>query len=89
MALDKADGGRGYLRQKSILHLDDSGIKQRNKLLVLIDWTGTYMITHNIIFGMKKGQTWVARQVRKLPKGGIATLPFPPTLDPPLKSKSD
>ena len=27
----------------------------RNKLLVLIDWTGTYIITDNIIFGMKKG----------------------------------
>ena len=39
----------------------------RNKLLVLIDWTGTYIINHNIIFGMKKGYTWVARQVRKLP----------------------
>ena len=24
-------------------------------LLVLIDWTGTYIVTHNIIFGMKKG----------------------------------
>ena len=26
-----------------------------NKLLVLIDWTGTYIITNDIIFGMKKG----------------------------------
>ena len=24
-------------------------------LLVMIDWTGTYIITCNIIFGMKKG----------------------------------
>ena len=40
-------------------------MKKRNSysLLVLIDWTGTYIITHNIIFGMKKGQAWVARQV--------------------------
>ena len=32
---------------------------------------------YNIIFGMKKGQTWVARQVENVPKrggGGVATL---------------
>jgi len=26
-----------------------------DSLLVLIDWTGTYIITHNIVLGMKKG----------------------------------
>ena len=32
---------------------------------------------------MKKGQTWVARQVRKLPKGGDAT-PSTLPLDLPM-----
>ena len=26
-----------------------------DSLLILIDWTGTYIITHNIVLGMKKG----------------------------------
>ena len=34
---------------------------------------------------MKKGQTWVARQVRKLPKGGVAT-PSTLPLDPPMST---
>ena len=43
--------------KKSILHLDNEGVNKRNNysLLVMIDWTGTYIITYNIIFGMRKG----------------------------------
>ena len=48
MAQDKVDGRRGDLCQK----ID----------IVIIDWTGTYIITYNTIFGMKKGWTWVTRQ---------------------------
>ena len=43
-----------------------SQCKKRNisySLLVMIVWTGSYIITYNIIFGMKKGLTWLARQV--------------------------
>ena len=46
----------------------------------MIDWTGTYIITYNIILGMKKGSTWVARQVwLTSQKGGGG-------LQPPLPS---
>ena len=36
----------------------------------MIDWTGTYIITYNIIFGMKKGLTWVPRHSLKTSQGG-------------------
>ena len=38
--------------RKSMLHLDDWGVKKGNSysLLVMIDWTGTYIITYDIIF---------------------------------------
>ena len=49
----------------------------------MIDWTGTYIITYDIIFSMKKGLTWVARQVWKLPKEGGCN-----PLNPPLGSAS-
>ena len=58
--------------------IKESGSRNSYSLLVMIDWTGTYIITY-IIFGMKKGETWVTRQVWKLPKGGVAT---PSTLPP-------
>ena len=71
--------GLAIFVRKSILHLiKESGSRNSYSLLVMIDWTGTYIITY-ILFGMKKGETWVTRQVWKLPKGGVAT---PSTLPP-------
>ena len=43
----------------------------------MIDWTGTYIITYNIIFGMKKGYTWVA-SLKTSQRGGCNPLNPPP-----------
>ena len=50
----------------------------------MIDWTGTYIITYNIIFGMKKGLTWVPRHSLKTSQGGGGGTPSILPLDPPL-----
>ena len=53
----KQMGGLAIFVRKSTLHLHDQGVKKRNSysVLVMIDLTGTNIITYNIIFGMKKG----------------------------------
>ena len=69
MALDKADDRRGGLSQKSILHLDDEGVKKRNSysLLVMIDCLRTY-ITHNITV-----KPLLSGHLRDLPKFPLDT----------------
>ena len=42
-------------KEESILHSDNWGVKKGNSysLLVMIDWTGTYIITYDIIFDIE------------------------------------